>query len=151
VVDDLALPQLLTGPSIQRDQVPVEPAHEDLAVGVGDSPIVDVTAGVLIDAGWYLGRIPPPDLACSSVGREHVLRAVRRRHVEEVADQDRRRLLGSQRAELQRPGDLESADARGVDLVQRAVARVGVVTAIDSPGRPRLSCRRRGEADEHEG
>ena len=151
VVDDLALPQLLAGLGIQRDEMPVEPPHEDLAVGVGDSAIVDVTAGVLLDARRDLGRIPPFDLTRSRVGGEHVLWPVRRRHVEEVADQDGRRFLGSQRPELQRPGDLESADVRGVDLVQRAVARVGVVAAIHAPGRPRLRRDRRGEAGEHEG
>src|SRR5262249_42224846 len=73
VVDHLTLPELLAGPGVEGGQVPVEPRHEDLAVGVCDAAIVDVTTRVLLDTSRHFGRIAPANLAGSGVDREHVL------------------------------------------------------------------------------
>src|SRR4029453_18700112 len=58
-VDDLRLPDLLAGLGVERDHVPVEPAHEDLPVGVGHASVVDVAARELVDAGRHIWRGPP--------------------------------------------------------------------------------------------
>jgi len=98
VIDDLRLPHFLAGRRVERDQRAVEPSHEDAPVGVGDPAVVDVAAGVLIDAGRDLRRVPPAHDAGLGVHGEDVLRTVRRRHVERVADDERRGLLGPERA-----------------------------------------------------
>ena len=133
VVHDLRLPQLLARARVEGDQHGVEARHEELAVRVGDAPVVEAAAGGLLDVGRDLGRVLPADGARLGVHGVDVARPRRGRHVEGVADDDGRRFLRFERAELEDPRDLEPVHGARVDPAERAVAGVGAVPAVRRP------------------
>ena len=64
---------------------------------------------------------------------EHVGGTRRGTEIHPVADHQGRRLLRMRAAQGVDPGNLQVLDIAGVDLVERAVARVGIVTPVDRP------------------
>ena len=128
-------PLHLAGLRVERDDGGVGLVQEDLAVGVGDAA-VDRVAAHHRDHVRVLLRLVLPDDPAVLVQVERVDDVRERRvHVHHVADDERRALVAAQHAGREGPGDLEIADVVLVDLVERRVARVGVVAGLDRPVR----------------
>ena len=61
VVYDLGLPELFAGFCVERDQAPIERAEQDLSIGVGDAPAIEVAADERLDILSDHGLILPAD------------------------------------------------------------------------------------------
>src|SRR5207249_8988726 len=111
----------------------VEEADEELAVGIGGTPAVNIAAPVGVDVCRDLGIMPPAQLAGPAVDRKDVLRAEGGRHVEGVADDQGRRLLSPKRPELQDPRGLQLLHVRRADLLELAPMGVAGIASVVSP------------------
>ena len=125
----------LAGFRVERDDGGVGLVQENGVVGVGDAAVDRVAAHRPDHVRVLLRLILPDDLAVlRQVERIDNVRE-RRVHVHHVADNERRALVPAQHTGREAPGDLEIADVVLVDLVERRVARVGVVAGLDRPVR----------------
>ena len=95
VVDDLRSPKLLAAGGIERRELAIQPADENLAIGIGDATVVDVAACVLQHVIRHIRLIGPFFRPGGGVYRVDIFRSPRRRDVECVPDHDRRRFVGT--------------------------------------------------------
>ena len=134
----------------QVQLVPVAPERQ--------APLVKTSRARAAGRVFVDPRIVDP-LLVPGVGVERHHARERRGKVERVVDHQRRRLKAAgtgvrQRrlARIPRPGDLQLADVREIDVVQRRMLGMGLVAADVGPfdGRPArlLAARRRGQADD---
>ena len=129
----LHLPQLVAGLGVERDQGGVGLAEDDLAVGVGRAAVDGVAAHHADDVRILLRLVAPDDLA--GLVQVHGEDAVRERRVDvhHVADHQRAALVPAQHAGRELPGRAQVAHVVPVDLVELAVAPVGVVAGRHDP------------------
>ena len=129
----LHLPHLFAGLGVERDQRGVGLAEDDLAVGVGRAAVDGVAAHHADDVRVLLRLVAPDDLA--GLVQVHGEDAVRegRVDVHHVADHQRAALVAAQHAGRELPGRAQVAHVVPVDLVELAVALVGVVAGRHDP------------------
>ena len=130
-VDGPHLPFRLAGRGVQGDQAAVDGAHVDPALPDRDPAVDHVAAGVAAPLPRHLRVVGPEHLAGAAVDRpDHAPGAG---GVEDAVDHDRGRLDAAVGAGVDRPGQAEASDVLVVDLVERAVALLGVGPAMGQP------------------
>ena len=123
---------LLAGLRVERHDVIVERDEEDLAVVIGDAARHDVAAGDALSGAILVRNVGPLEFAGRRVQREHLVR-IGADDIQRVADDERRSLLSVLGSDRKHPGDLQLANIRGVDLIERAEAGAGVVPRRHHP------------------
>ncbi len=122
-VTDLRFPQLLAGLGVERDQLGVERAHEDLVARHGDAAVVRAAAGLVHRAERV--AVMPDLRAGTRVERIDVVE--RRRDVHDAVHDDRRGFEAVHDLGLEDPCRTKVLDVVRVDLRRGVVPRLAVI------------------------
>src|SRR5262249_36206216 len=114
-----------------RDEVRVERRHEQLVAEDAEAVVDEAATGC--KPLWQFATVAPDLLARARI--ECPCQILRTGDVEDVVADERRRFEVSERRRLERPLRLKLGYVFRSDLVQRAVAMVGVVPAKGQPAR----------------
>ncbi|MNT38380.1 hypothetical protein D3C72_1745690 [compost metagenome] len=125
-------PDHLAGLGIECHQRGIGLLQQDLAVAVGQAAVDGVAAHHRHHVVVLLGFVFPLEGLVLQVDRDHLVRE-RRMDVHRIADHQRRAFMAPQHTGGHRPGDLQVLDVALVDLLQLAVAVVGIVARLRRP------------------
>src|SRR6185312_5990629 len=132
-IRDARLPRRLARERVERDQPAVIHRRDDRAVVESHSAIDDAATDLRTHCGLIDFRVPPPDLlARRRIDRKDYAPGCNA--VEGVIPNEGRAfLIASARPDHVGPGKSEPLYVRGVDLLQRTVARLVLVTPVAEP------------------
>ena len=131
-VDELGVPRRLAGLHVERDEPPVDGAHEHLALPEGDPTRVWRVRLRCDEVVVQLREVGPEWLAAGRVERPHA--AVGAGVVEHAVGDERRRLQAARRAAgMVHPRHSQPFDVVGVDLGERAVVPGAIGAVIRGP------------------
>lgn len=108
----------------------VERSEEDFAVVVSKAARHHIAAGDALRGGIGFRRIRPLEITACGVEREHLVRMyarIRPNDEDGAIDGERRGLLPARGVYRERPGQSKLPDVAGINLVETAEARVGVI------------------------
>ena len=130
-LEGILVPDLLAGGGIQRDQAAIPCTHIDLALPQCHAAVDDVAAPLEAGAAVDLRVIGPDPVAGTGVDGVH--NAPRGTDVHDAVHDHRRGLHAARGFEVVRPGQAQVLDVGGIDLIEAAVAGLGIVHAGGGP------------------